>query len=276
MTISALISIDMEGISGIVDTDQTNRYRGQDYQHMRNIMTLEGNAAIEGCFEGGADRVLIADSHGSFRNLLPDLIDSRAELITGAPRPLCMMEGVDQNVDIALCIGYHNRPGEPGVLSHTIRGSSVIQNIFINNIPASEFDLNLGIAGQYNVPIGLISGDTDIIREAKKSIPNIIGVSVKEAISTHSAISLSPQNACELIKKSSKECLENYSIFKPKIYENVKLSVEFSNDLMADLACYIPEIQRENRKTISYESDDFVSAFKLIYATILLAGTLTN
>ena len=145
-----------------------------------------------------------------------------------------------------------------------------------SNIPASEFDLNLGIAGQYNVPIGLISGDTDIIREAKKSIPNIIGVSVKEAISTHSAISLSPQNACELIKKSSKECLENYSIFKPKIYENVKLSVEFSNDLMADLACYIPEIQRENRKTISYESDDFVSAFKLIYATILLAGTLTN
>ena len=59
------------------------------------------------------------------------------------------------------------------MLSHTIRGSSVIQNIFINNIPASEFDLNLGIAGQYNVPIGLISGDTDIIREAKKSIESL-------------------------------------------------------------------------------------------------------
>ena len=49
-----------------------------------------------------------------------------------------------------------------------------------------------GIAGQYNVPIGLISGDTNIIREAKKTIPNIIGVSVKEAIRNNTNGIISP------------------------------------------------------------------------------------
>ena len=47
MSINVHISIDMEGVSGVVHTDQTG-HKGYDYDMMRKAMTLEANAAIEG------------------------------------------------------------------------------------------------------------------------------------------------------------------------------------------------------------------------------------
>jgi D-amino peptidase len=90
MATKAFISVDMEGVSGVVHGDHTNR-NGQDYELARRLMTLEANAAIEGAFEGGADEVVVNDSHGTMRNLLPELLDQRAALITGSPKPLAMM-----------------------------------------------------------------------------------------------------------------------------------------------------------------------------------------
>ena len=90
----AYISVDMEGISGVVHGDHTGR-DGQDYELARRLMTLEANAAIEGAFEGGADEIVVNDSHGTQRNLLPELLDPRAQLITGSPKQLSMMAGID-------------------------------------------------------------------------------------------------------------------------------------------------------------------------------------
>ena len=86
MSINVHISIDMEGVSGVVHTDQTGQ-KGYDYNMMRKAMTLEANAAIEGSFEAGATTVIVNDSHGSMRNLLPYMLDQRAELISGSPKP---------------------------------------------------------------------------------------------------------------------------------------------------------------------------------------------
>ncbi len=58
-------------------------------------MTLEANAAIEGAFAGGATQVWVNDSHGGFRNLLPDLLDARAQVVLGKPRTLGMMAGLE-------------------------------------------------------------------------------------------------------------------------------------------------------------------------------------
>ena len=64
------ISVDMEGISGVVGDDQTSA--GQpEYNRSRKLMAEDANAAIRGAFEGGATEVVVNDSHGSQRNLLP-------------------------------------------------------------------------------------------------------------------------------------------------------------------------------------------------------------
>ena len=179
----------MEGVAGVVHTDQASQ-SGNDYEMMRKAMTLEANAAIEGSIDSGATTVVVNDSHGSMRNLLPYMLDQRAELISGSPKPLGMMQGVESNPDISMCIGYHSRPGEKGILSHTIRGSNVVQNYFINEKPSSEFEINAGIAGYYDVPVGMIAGDTDIVEDAKNLVPNIVGSPVKEAINKFSAKNL--------------------------------------------------------------------------------------
>ncbi|MFE0692576.1 M55 family metallopeptidase [Streptomyces sp. NPDC058869] len=119
----ALISVDMEGISGIVHSSETNPER-DDYQRGRELMTAEANAVIAGVLdaEPTAD-VLVADAHGTFRNLLPEQLDRRARLVRGKPRALNMLAGLDEETDAALFVGYHVRAGEgPGVLAHTMNG----------------------------------------------------------------------------------------------------------------------------------------------------------
>jgi D-amino peptidase len=272
MSVSVHISIDMEGIAGVVHSDQANQ-KGHDYEMMRKAMTLEANAAIEGSFDAGANIVVVNDSHGSMRNLLPYMLDQRAELISGSPKPLGMMQGVENSPDISMCIGYHSRPGEKGILSHTIRGSSVVQHFFINDKPSSEFEINAGIAGYYNVPIGMIAGDNDIVNDAKNLVPNIIGSSVKETINKFSAKNLSGNDAFNLIKKDSHEAVLKHKEFKPIKYSGtVKMGIEFSSDLMADVVSMMPGIKRISRQTISYESKDYIEAWKCMYSAILLAG----
>ncbi|MET8601964.1 M55 family metallopeptidase [Streptomyces rubiginosohelvolus] len=119
----ALISVDMEGISGIVHSSETNPER-YDYQRGRELMTAEANAVIAGVLDAEpmAD-VLVADAHGTFRNLLPEQLDRRARLVRGKPRALNMLAGLDEETDAALFVGYHVRAGEgPGVLAHTMNG----------------------------------------------------------------------------------------------------------------------------------------------------------
>lgn len=79
-----LISVDMEGVSGIVHTSEVNPDR-YDYERGRALMTAEANAVVAGVLdaEPAAD-VLVADAHGPFRNLLPEQMDRRARLVRGS------------------------------------------------------------------------------------------------------------------------------------------------------------------------------------------------
>src|SRR5512134_422420 len=57
------ISIDMEGIGGVVSSEQLGP-TGFEYQRARQFMTDELNAAIQGARDAGATEILVADSHG--------------------------------------------------------------------------------------------------------------------------------------------------------------------------------------------------------------------
>src|SRR5207249_4997065 len=80
----AYISIDMEGVCGIVREIETDPKKGGDaYQQSRHQMTQEANAAIEGCIKGGATEVLIADSHWNFDNLIPEELHEASTVLRG-------------------------------------------------------------------------------------------------------------------------------------------------------------------------------------------------
>src|SRR5438093_575526 len=106
------VSVDMEGIAGVVhesQTDPTTPAFGAEYARFRRLMTAEANAAIEGALAGGATKVLVNDSHWFMRNLLAEELHPAADLASGDPKPRSMVQGIDGGFDAALFIGYQAR-----------------------------------------------------------------------------------------------------------------------------------------------------------------------
>ena len=134
-----LISADIEGVANVFHPEQTRAGNGE-YERARRWMTAEADAAVRGAFDGGATEVLVNDSHGGFRNLIPDSIDRRARFVLGKPRYLSMMAGVE-GCNAVCMIGYHARAGSRGVLAHTIN-SFAFTRVWFN-------EQELGEAGIY-------------------------------------------------------------------------------------------------------------------------------
>ena len=134
------ISVDMEGISGVVGDDQTSA-GGAEYNRSRKLMAEDANAAIRGAFEGGATQVVVNDSHGSQRNLLPEDLDPRARLISHSFKRHGMVEGLDETFDAVIFVGYHAKADSPrGLFAHT--GSGVVKDVQVNGRSAGEGGLN--------------------------------------------------------------------------------------------------------------------------------------
>ncbi|HEY6740197.1 MAG TPA: M55 family metallopeptidase [Actinopolymorphaceae bacterium] len=128
-TVRVLISVDMEGVAGVVDPADVTP--GQpEYERNRELMTDEANAAIAGVLAYTMDaQILVADAHANFRNLLPSRLGQEARLVRGKPRAFGMLAGIESNVDAVVFVGYHGKAGTPGsVLAHTM-SSAVVPGI---------------------------------------------------------------------------------------------------------------------------------------------------
>ena len=100
------ISVDMEGISGVVQPAQLGP-DGFEYQRAREWMTGEVNAAINGIRDSGPAEIVVCDSHGNGQSLLIDKVPDDVRIVRGFPRPLEMMQGIDDSFSAAMFIGYH-------------------------------------------------------------------------------------------------------------------------------------------------------------------------
>lgn len=267
------ISADIEGVAGVVHREHTAR-DGREHDRARMLMTQEVNACIEGALSSGATEVVVNDSHGTMRNLIPEAIHPSAEYITGSPKPLAMMEGINSNFDAAIFLGYHSRMGNEGVLNHTFHGG-VVDNIKINHKDMGEFALNAGIAGHFSVPVVLVSGCQHTAEEAVDYIPGIETAIVKQTINRQSARNLSPQRARERIKEKTMISLSRISEIKPVSLQGPFLvEISYLHSGLADVAGILPIVEKINPKTHLFETDDFITAFRYIRSLIAIAGAL--
>jgi len=148
------IMSDMEGISGIVATTQTSTLEGRYYETGRRYMTWDINACVDGCFRGGADKVLVADVHGSGRNVIWEDLDPRADYIVG-PKS-CRMPEIDRH-DGLILLGYHARAAtREAILEHTMSSASW-QHFWMNGKEVGELGIDAGIAGDHGVPVIMAS-----------------------------------------------------------------------------------------------------------------------
>ncbi|MBE5397093.1 MULTISPECIES: M55 family metallopeptidase [Brevibacillus] len=266
------LSVDMEGISGIVDTSYINPDSGMNYARGRQFMTEDANAVIEAALEWGATEIVVADSHNTMNNILWESLHPEAKLLAGSPRDYSMMQGLDQSFDAAFFIGYHTRQGVPGVLSHTMSG--VVRNMYINGQVVGEFGFNAVYAGMYGVPVCLVSGDDLIAKEAKQLIPEISTAIVKTAVSRTSALCLSRDEATAELKRQTKRALSRVAQVKPvEFAQPLELSIEFSHAGQAEMAAIVPGARYDAEKGIvSYTPQDQHDLYKTMRAMINLAS----
>ncbi|MCI2428018.1 M55 family metallopeptidase [Candidatus Acetothermia bacterium] len=252
------ISVDMEGVACVTHGDHV-KLEGAEYEAARKWMTAEANAAIEAALEEGATEVVIADSHGHMRNILPDELHQDALLVRGSPRPLSMMDGLDETFNAVFFVGYHSMAGDPtGILAHTY-SSRVVYSAELNGVCVGEPGFNAAIAGHFGVPVALVCGDDTVDAEVKALMPWTQRVITKWAISPTAARSLTPRAAQERIRTGVKQALAGLSEMRPLVLEPpIRLEVSFMRAASADRAADIPGVQRIDGRTLVYEDADML------------------
>lgn len=253
------ISVDMEGVSGVVAWAATERGK-DDYERMRRLMTQEANAAVEGALQAGATEVLVNDSHDDMRNLVLEDLHPDAKLITGDHKPMSMMEGIGPDFDAVFLIGYHSRAGSSGVLNHTYAGR--LGSYSVNGKVMGETGMNALVAGYFGVPVVLVSGDAAVTAEARDLLGNVETVAVKEARSQFSAACLHPSKARALIKEAAVRALahlKQYSPLKPESPSTVRLVFQASG--FADSASIMPGAVRVDPVTLEFTAPDYLTAY---------------
>jgi D-amino peptidase len=265
------ITIDMEGISGIVGGGMTGGVP-KEYEYGRKLMVGDLNAAIEGALEFGADEITVSDAHGRMTHVQPEEVHEAAYLIRGSPKPGLMMSGISEDFDAALYVGYHSMKGTlNGVLAHTIAGGTV-DGVFINGRETGEFGINAALAGWYNVPSIFISGDDSVSREAKDFVPNIKTAIVKWGVSRLAAKCLHPEKGRTLIKHTVKEALENMGDIEPyKVSEPVEIKLRYANSTSADAASVL-NYDRVDGRTLKATFKKYPEALNGLLAAISIGG----
>ena len=263
-----LISADIEGVAGVFHTEQTRAGNGE-YEAARRWMTLEANAAIEGAFAGGATQVWVNDSHGGFRNLLPDLLDERPQVVLGKPRTLGMMAGLEYGAALVFMIGYHAMAQTRGILAHTIN-SFAFARVSLNGVEVGEAGLYGALAEEYGAQVALLSGDDVFAEETAPRFPGARFVVTKSATGHASGVTQSPASARAAIQSAAREVVQQHlaagrapqaarAAAKP-----VECELRVQTSGLADLFCQWPTLTRVDAVTLRFSAASAEHAVRML------------
>lgn len=262
-----LISTDIEGVAGVFHPEQTRPGNGE-YERARVWMTREADAAARGAFAAGAEAVWVNDSHGGFRNLLPDLLDPRVRLVLGKPRYAGMMSGMETGCDGVLMIGYHGRAQGRGILAHTIN-SSAFASVTLGGIELGEAGLYAALAGEAGVPVLMASGDDVFVEETSALLPWVRYVATKSAQGQGTGDSMTPAAACEAIAAAAEAAVRSLqtdpTAVQPFIIPGpVTCQLRTLTPAHADLFCQWPALQRRDGVTLCFDAASVSDAVRML------------
>src|SRR5690349_2926328 len=213
---------DAEGVGGVCRQDQTD----PKDQEMRQLLTGEINAAVDGFLAGGADEVIVWDGHDGSQTLSTLTIHPKAKLLMGALGASMMM---DRHFAAVAYVGQHSKANiRGGIMAHSY-SSLGIQNMLLNGKPVGEIDMIAAMAGQFGTPVIMLSGDKAAADEVREIVPQAEIAIVKEGLSRHTCISLSATAARDLIRETARRSMAKMGTIKPYVVSGpVTLQIEYT------------------------------------------------
>jgi D-amino peptidase len=270
------ISSDIEGCAGVVDWQQVIG-TGEQVEVGRRLLLGEVNAAIEGAVAAGVNEVVINDSHWTMQNLDPAELRGNASYISGRYKPLYMMQGLDDSFDAGFFVGYHGAiGGDPAVLSHTYNPRAIAE-VRLNDVTVGESAINALVALHHQVPIVLVTGDTQTADQAKPFLPDAEYVVVKEAVSRFAAHSLHPNRAREEISTGAQRALARIDdIEPPRIALPARVEIDFLNADMAGMAMWITGTKQTSTRTVTLENSNPLELYQAFVAIVFLTRSIVE
>ncbi len=211
------VMVDMEGISGVCRKGHVSE--GDPlYAQGRKYMTWDVNACVEGCLAGGADEVVVHDSHGGGGpHVIWEELDARAQYLIGEMGRK-RMPGI-RGCDALMLLGYHAMAGtQEAILEHTM-SSLAWQNFWLNGRKTGEIGVDAAVAGENRVPTIMVSGDDKACAEAEDFIPGIVTACVKWGLACEGGRLLSAEAAHKLIAERAAEAIRKAGRIKPYVVE---------------------------------------------------------
>jgi D-amino peptidase len=250
------ISVDMEGVAGVVTADQLLP-TGFEYERFRRFMTDEAVAAVRAAKQAGAGEIVVSDSHGNGENLLVELFPKDVKLVRSWPRHGAMMAGLDSTFAAAIFIGYHaSTTNTKGVRAHTM-SSAHLTRLALNGTAVTEAELNAAYAGDLNVPIVFASGDDAAIEEITARLGDMDTAVTKKTLGFHSAETLMPAAACDLIYNGVLASLSHRDRRRPyKLSHPVTLDLSFKSYMPAEILAYLRSVTRVDSHSIRFVGQD--------------------
>ncbi|MCC6536403.1 MAG: M55 family metallopeptidase [Bryobacterales bacterium] len=199
---------DAEGVGGVCRQDQVE----PSNREMQQLLTAEINAAVEGFYKGGAGEVIVWDGHDGSQTLSTLTIHPRAKLVMGGLSPSMLME---RRFDAVAIVGQHSKANiRAGIMAHSY-SSLGIQTMKLNNKAVGEIDVIAAMAGHFNTPVIMLSGDKAAVEEMREIVPDAEFAAVKEGLARYVCISESAKRSQEMIEQAAMRSVAKIGKIKP-------------------------------------------------------------
>ena len=209
-----MVRCDIEGVSGVVNYEQAEPGKseyiwGQEW-FMSDLIAL-----VSGLNAGGADEVHIYDEHCHGRNIIIDKLPEKTTVYCGKPPYLPNWAGgLDDTFAGLILLGFHSKRGtKNALLNHSYEPD--IRDIQINGVSVGEIGVEAAIAGDYDVPLIMLTADSEGVKEAQSLVPGVVGVTVKESLSEYGAACYSLDTTYKMIFETAKNVAQNLPTVKP-------------------------------------------------------------
>lgn len=198
-----MIRCDMEGVTGVVSPEQAEPGR-PEFPVGRHMFMSDLSAMVRGLLDGGADEISVYDEHYFGRNIDLTQMPEHVNIFSGKPPyTSCWAGGLDESFDGLLLLGFHSMAGTGELLCHTYEPE--IQKILINGLAVGEIGVETAVAGQFGVPLLMVTADSAGVEEAKRLVPNAVGISVKKSLGENAAICYPPDATAQWIREAAKK-----------------------------------------------------------------------
>ena len=257
------ISVDIEGIAGSVDWDETEIEHPR-YAEFRALMTGEANAAIEGAKLAGANEIWVKDAHSSGRNLIIDELPADVRIIRGwSGHPFSMVQELDKSFAAVVMIGYHASAGsEANALAHTMTLRAV--DLRLNGERLSEAVIHAYAAALVEVPLAFVSGDAGLCVELKAFNPSIQTLAVKRGTGA-ATNSMTPAGARAAIREGVATALRgNLKPRLAKLPKSFTLEITYGDPVTAHKMSFYPGMEQVGDRKLRFGTKDYFEVLRAI------------